>query len=158
MCCCGKPNVNGQMGYKWSHDAAPGIHQPRPPDLRDGDELLFDEPGRCGGTDSHNFHFRVVKGYGCDLLVRHGGGQERIRIAASHSIPAILAAMDSTARYWTLAAIYHAHADGKRLGQEQIATQWRQAAAEKRIKVRKVRGQVAVRVSIVDRLAMQGTR
>ena len=52
MCCCGKPIVNGEFGYKWQPNDAPGVRESDPPELCDGDELIYDEPGRCGGLDS----------------------------------------------------------------------------------------------------------
>lgn len=84
MCMCGKPTLNGQPGYSWN-GARPGIYPINPPDLREGDELLYDEPGRCGGLDSHSYHLRVVRARygGCVLLVRHGGGDEAVNLGAA---------------------------------------------------------------------------
>ena len=82
MCCCGKPIVNGEFGYKWQPNDAPGVRESDPPELRDGDELIYDEPGRCGGLDSHSHHYRVVARTGYfELLVRHGGGEDRVSLA-----------------------------------------------------------------------------
>lgn len=50
MCCCGKPVVNGEMGYKWQPNDNPRICPVNPPALEENDQLLRDEPGRCGGT------------------------------------------------------------------------------------------------------------
>lgn len=50
MCCCGKPIVNGEFRYKWQPNDAPGVRESDPPELRDGDELVYDEPGRCGAS------------------------------------------------------------------------------------------------------------
>jgi hypothetical protein len=52
-----------------------GTREVDAPALLDGDVLLFDEPGRCGGLDSHCYHYRVVKRAGLSLLVRHGGSR-----------------------------------------------------------------------------------
>ena len=60
MCSCGKPTINGELGYRWQPTDAPSIHPLNPPDLRPGETLVYDEPGRCGGMDSHSFHYRVV--------------------------------------------------------------------------------------------------
>jgi len=76
------------------------------------------------------------------LLVRHGGGEERLRL--SGPLEPILAALDSNSRYWLLNAIYHAHANGQRDGRDAEAARWRTAAAEKRIKTRKYRDGVKV--------------
>jgi len=143
MCFCGKPTVNGQPGEYERYLV--------PPALGDGETLIFDEPGRCGGVDSHAYHFRVVKASygGVNLLVRHGGGEERIRLSNPRPVIESLESLDSNGRYWILHALYHAQADARRAGHEHEAAYWRRAAAEKRIKVRKVRGQSAVKVSVI---------
>ena len=91
---------------------------------------------RCGGQDSHSYHYRVVRSGGLYLLVRHGGGDERIRLSNGRVLLYGLELLD-TARYWTLNAIYHAHADGARDAREREAARWQRLAAEKRIKTRR---------------------
>src|ERR1700679_2419363 len=103
MCMCDKPNINGTPNaYSWDGKSQM-TRQPCPPDLRDEDELLYDEPGRCGGLDCHAHHFRLVKSRGhYDVLVRHGGGDERFSIGGTVAklfVPS-LEAMDSNGRYW----------------------------------------------------------
>jgi hypothetical protein len=42
---CGKPTINGEPGYSWDGKSV----YTRPidaPALREGDELIYDEPGR----------------------------------------------------------------------------------------------------------------
>jgi hypothetical protein len=149
MCCCGQPTINGEPGYRWSPGDPPSVHPVSPPTLEDGDRLLFDEPGRCGGQDSHSYHYRVTSRM---LLVRHGGGEERIRLANATMVIAALNMLDSSgARSWLLNAIYHAQADARRAGFAAATAAWQQAAAEKRIKVRKVRGKSDVRVEMAPR-------
>jgi hypothetical protein len=149
MCCCGKPTVNGTAPVKMTYELPASSYEPRPPALHDRDVLLFDEPGRCGGLDHHSYHFRVVKQYSSlYLLVKHGGGEERIRLFPLDRLDAILAGMDSDSRYWLLSTIHAAHRDGAKDSQETEAYRWRRAAAEKRIKTRKVRGGSAVKVWI----------
>ena len=148
MCCCGTPVVNGDSGYKWNSTDNPGVRPVNPPSLKDNDQLLRDLPGRCGGLDSHSYHYRLVKSYGSlVLLVRHGGGDERLHL--SGPLANVLDHLDSTACYWTLNALYHAYSDGKRSGSETTDNNWRKAAVEKRIKTRKERGTNNVRVWIV---------
>jgi len=144
MCFCDQPTVNGQPGAFERYL--------NPPDLDEHDSLIFDEPGRCGGIDSHSYHFCVVKArFGnVDLLVRHGAGDERIRISNPNPVITSLEALDSNGRYWILHALFHAQSDAKRAGRDQECAAWRKAAAEKRIRVRKVRGQNAVKVQIVS--------
>lgn len=145
MCCCETPNINGQPGYRWQPTDPPSIRPVHPPSLDEWDELLYDEPGRCGGgIDSHAHHYRLVKRSGSiDLLVENGSGRHRIR-TAFHKQVDFLAALDSNTRYWIFNAIYHAHGDGERNAREKTHDFWRRAAAEKRIKTRKLRDGVKV--------------
>jgi hypothetical protein len=151
MCCCGKPVINGQPGYKWQPNDAPSVYPLNPPTLTGSDQMIYDEPGRCGGLDSHSHHFRVVQRFGQVLLmVRHGGGQEQFPIADHKTVMKVLADLETHARYWLLHALYSAHSNGARMAEEKTTERWRQAAAEKRIKTRKVRGTNGVRVWIED--------
>jgi hypothetical protein len=157
MCCCEKPNINGQPGFQWQPNDPPRIRPVMPPDLDDGDELLYDEPGRCGGTDCHSHHFRVVKRHrrGLALYVRHGGGDVRIELhgpiagpRTTGSLAETLAALDTNSRYWLLHAIYCAHSDADRAAATKCNERWRRAAAEKRIKTRKQPSKGTVKVWI----------
>lgn len=156
MCCCDGPNINGTLGYKWQPNDKPGIAYPNAPTLQDGDTLLYDEPGRCGGgaergqgLDSHSFHYRVVKRFSfIYLLVRHGGGEECISLYGT--MEGVLAKLDSNGRYWVLNEIYHTHDRAKRDARETESAKWRIAAAEKRIKTRKLRGRNVSKVWIED--------
>jgi hypothetical protein len=148
MCCCGKPTINGEpKAYSWD-----GKHfstrQPNPPALEEGDELIYDEPGRCGGIDSHCHHFRVVKQRNwVYLLVRHGGGDERIRMGGCNEEPvlAAMARLDSNARYWLLQMIYSTVREATTYARNAEKGRWAMAAANKRIKTRKhPRGSVKV--------------
>lgn len=156
MCCCGKATINGQPNaYSWDGKSFM-TRQPSPPDLRDGDELLYDEPGRCGGTDCHSHHFRLVQGYGSyDVLVRHGGGDERfsLGVVGRHLVPS-LSALDTNGRYWLMHTLYSTRTDTRREVGDAVAQGWRLAAAEKRIKTRKMRG--AVKVWIEPRPTVEG--
>jgi hypothetical protein len=143
MCCCGKPTINGEQGYRWNvPDGPTSIRPVDPPALADGDVLLVDEPGRCGGLDSHHLHLRVVAknatSRAAELLVRHGCGDERIRL--SGPVASYLPSLDSNGRYWMLSAIYQAHSDGARDARQKESLRWRKAANDKRIKTRKLRG------------------
>ncbi len=150
MCCCGKPTINGEVGYRWNDPhSQPGVYPVNAPGLDAADILLHDEPGRCGGLDSHSYHYRLVRQYGSTfLLVRHGGGDERFRLSCTNVLLDGLAEMDSTLRYWTFNAIYHAGSDAQKKARENEAARWRQAAAEKRIRTRKARGATTIKVWI----------
>jgi hypothetical protein len=150
MCCCNEPNVNGTMGYQWQPTHAPMVRPVDPPTVEETDVLLFDEPGRCGGLDSHCHHYRVVERHGSRLLlVRNGGGDTSIRLSGPVSIP--LLSLDSNGRYWLLNAIFHAQADGAMGAYARERAVWKQAAAEKRIRTRKQRGGNGVKVWIEDK-------
>lgn len=152
MCCCGKPTINGERGaFSWDGKTFMTL-KPNPPELKDGDDLLYDEPGRCGGCDSHCHHVRLVKRKGSyELLVRNGCGDHRatlphlFRLAVSSGA---LDAMDSNSRYWLLLSIHVAIEDSARDAAEEIRLIWTKAAAEKRIKTRKRRGRDEVTVWI----------
>lgn len=144
MCMCGKPTVNGEPGYSWDGKTFM-VRQPAPPDLADGDKLLHDEPGRCGGLDSHCHHFRLVKedGGAFCLLVRHGGGDERVRLGRSPGMEAFNV-LDSNGRYWLMQMIYCTQSDAADKAREREHGKWVKAAAEKRIKTRKCKSSVKV--------------
>ena len=152
MCCCGTPVINGEPGYKWGYKDKPSVRPVNPPPT--AENILFDEPGRCGGQDSHCHHYRVVgsKTGACfpSLLVRNGSGDVTIRLSNGKAVVQALSALDSNGRYWLLNALFHAQADAAQTARTSEAARWRQAAAEGRIKVRKVRGQSVVRVEVHD--------
>jgi hypothetical protein len=137
------------MGYKWQPNDTPSIRKPFPPELGENETLLRDLPGRCGiGLDCHSHHFCVTKRHGgfYFLLVMHGGGQERIPLFSL--APPVLAALDSMPCYLMAHTIYSAHRDGDRDATLAESVKWRKAAAEKRIKTKKLRGKDAVKVWI----------
>lgn len=147
MCMCGKPTINGEPGYSWD-GVRKGVYPVNPPEPAIGDVLLYDEPGRCGGLDSHSHHVRLVKSHGrLILLVRHGGGDERINLGCVSQISLrdeVLSAMDSNARYWLLKTIYSVHREATSEARESERAKWLKAAAEKRIKTRKLGDKVKV--------------
>lgn len=145
MCCCATPNTNGTLGYSWDGKSI-GTCPIDAPALDERDILLFDEPGRCGGMDSHCHHYRLVKKTGTELLVKHGGGEERIRVSLPRGFS--LEAMDSNTRYWLLNAIYHAHSDGKHTGIDSEARRYTKAFLEGRLRKRKSPGRNYHRVWI----------
>jgi hypothetical protein len=149
MCCCEKPNINGEMGYSWDGESI-GVRPASAPEVAERDVILFDEPGRCGGMDSHCHHYRLVKNVGTYLLVRNGGGDQRLRVSLPRGFS--LEFMDSNTRYWILNAIYHAHSDGISEARTNTAAEFRKAFAEGRLKKRKLRGSNSVKVWIEDRL------
>lgn len=145
MCMCGKPTINGQFGYVWNGQQSAGTYPVNPPALAEGDVIIYDEPGRCGGMDSHSHHILVVRArIGYDMLIRHGGGDERIDLSGGKMWVDALEALDSNARYWLLLAMYHSQYYAAKNARELTNRDWRKAAAEKRIKTRKVKTGVKV--------------
>jgi hypothetical protein len=152
MCCCEKPNINGQPGYSWDGKSS-STRPVNPPALADGEELIHDEPGRCGhGTDSHSHHFRLVKARygGYSLLVRHGSGDQRVGLGYRRAIPDLAATLDSDARYWLFQALWHTVQDAEVAARAACTAMWRQAAADRRIKTRRLPARGTVKVWIAD--------
>ncbi len=150
---CDKPTRNDEERGYLNPAGVPW----RAPSLQDGDEILFDECGRCapqvngkGQTDYHSYHFRLVRNVSMySLLVRHGGGDERIPLGHDHTrIAEILWMLDSDARYLMMHALYGVHRDAKERATAATRREWSQAAVDGRIKKRKKRGQDLVDVWI----------
>lgn len=151
MCCCGKPTINGEHGFRWQPNDLPGVYPVMAPKIVDGDQILFDEPGRCGSGDSHSHHYRLVKNNGrIYLVVAHGAGEERVKLSPSASKEFLhgFEQMHPEFRYWTMGVIFSAHWEAAREARAAEAQKWREAAATKRIKTRKQRGSGAVKVWI----------
>jgi hypothetical protein len=154
MCMCPKPNVNGQPGYRWNHESQPLSTYPvNPPELGEFDELLNDLPGRCGGCDSHSYHFRVVDLRGrLWLLVRHGGGDEQHEIGSTSRghrrgiREALERCPGDDARYWLCQTLYHLLEDTRRAARDAERTKWRQAAYDNRIKVNRRKKPATVQI------------
>ena len=148
MCCCNKPSINGKNEYSWDGKSS-SIRKPYFAELEDGDELIRDLPGRCGGIDSHSHDLRIVrrKIMGLYLLVHHGGGTERIPLHA-YGCEAFIEAMSDNDCYWMMRTLHGVQSDAARLARDKESYKWRQAAAEKRIKTRKNRGSNTVKVWI----------
>ena len=146
MCCCNQPTINGEFGYKWQPSDVPSTLKPSPPPLEPRDEVLFDEPGRCGGVDSHCHHFTVVRQHTVAyLLVQHGGGSRRYRLSCyDASLGKVMPILDSNQRYWVLSSIYRTQDAEARQGRDTEAEAWRMAFLEKRLTRRKYKGRVRV--------------
>ena len=132
-----------------------GAEKWRAPELKDGDRLIFDEPGRlldnydgrAGQYCSRAYYFRVVAGEfgGLRLLVNHGGGQEDIPLGGKFmGIEPSLQQLNGEGRYRLLAAIYHVQEDQKQAARSETAAEYRRAFVEGRLKKRKVKQGVKV--------------
>lgn len=155
MCSCDKPNVNGEHGYKWQPSDNPAKHVVLPCVHKEGDIVLSNDPGRCGhGIDSHAFHFCIVRrGAWHFIIATHFNGSTEVNMKRWSNVNSILA-MSSDDRYWTLQAIYHAVTDSVRDATHKAVQEerqfWRQAAADNRIKKRKVRNTNRVDVWVLN--------
>ena len=128
----------------------------RAPKVDADEEIIFDEPGRVlnrrdpdrpsDGTDCRSHYFRLTKPqFGrYTLRVQHGGGEQSWGLHHDRRTIEGLATMDSDSRFRLLWVIMDANNDGERRGAERTEAKWRRAAAEKRIKTRKVREGVKV--------------
>ena len=148
MCCCPKPSINGEPNaYSWDGKSL-STRAPVFAALKDSDELLYELPGRCGGMDSHCHDLRVVKNHGSyALLVHNGSGDHRLSLGRGRDIIEVIDALaDDAARYWFLIRFNHLLNDAVWAAKEERDAVWRKAAAEKRIKTRKLPGKGLVKV------------
>lgn len=119
----------------------------RAPKVPEGDAILIEEPGRVLDNICYRAYcFRVSKGGLGDymLRVRHGGGDEAWKLDYCKRTVTVLQALDSDGRFILLHSLMRAHQETRRVTAERVEANWRQAAAEKRIKTRKVKGGVKV--------------
>jgi hypothetical protein len=124
-----------------------GAEEGRAPDLEVGDTLLFSEPGRVLDNVCYRSHyFRLVRSECGDnvLLVKHGGGQERIRQWALRKSVNGLRVLDSDARYLMLYALYQMHSAGNTEGSERTREIYRRAFVDGRLRKRKCKAGVKV--------------
>ena len=157
MCCCQKPNQNGKPGYSWDGKNI-GTRNISAPSIPDGATLVYDEPGRCSPmldgnpykVDHHCHHYRIYKGdYGHVAVVEHGMG--RVEFMESYDVDRLvplMRSMDSDARFIVLMTFEHTWNSSAHDATTRENAKWRIAAAEKRIKTRKVRGTDRVEVWI----------
>ncbi len=121
----------------------------RAPAVPEGHTILIDEPGRVLDNVCYRaFSFRVTKEQFGDyiLRVRHGGGDESWRMEWRKRVVGIIEGLDSDSRFLMLHALMRAHQQSATITAERVAANWRKAAAEKRIKTRKLPGKNAVKV------------
>ncbi len=145
MCMCKKPNLNGTPGYSWDGKTTL-TRNVDPPDIQDGDNLLFDEPGRCGGIDAHCHHYRLVSRHGqFFMLVRNGSGDERMLLSSwGASLQLLVTTMDSDTRFWFFNSLHHTVSNHTRKAKETVTQEWASAFVQKRIKKQKRQGQIKV--------------
>jgi len=148
-----KPTLNSETNYGGDGTGAGW----RAPAIREGETIVYDEEGRCspqvngkGGIDFHSHHFRVFKSGGSSyrFAVKHGGGEESFTDYNTTRMVDIMAGMDSDSRFLTLHALFDQRGQGESMGRNENEAKWRLAAADKRIKTRKMPGRDSVKVWI----------
>jgi hypothetical protein len=128
----------------------------RAPSVAEDEEIIFDEPGRVlsrtsperpsDGVDCRSHYFRVTKprfGF-YKLRVKHGGGEDSLCLKYDKRIIEALAQLDSDSRYWMLFTFLDVKDKTKTDTADAVNGKWRKAAAQKRIKTRKVKDGVKV--------------
>ena len=128
----------------------------REPKPEESDTVIFTECGRVlDKTCYRAYWLMLVKCQygGHALLVKHGGGEERINLfsAGRYRIPESLSLLDSDARYLLLFQLYRIHTEARRSAEEKARAEMKQAFVEGRLKKRKVKGQNAYKVQIEPR-------
>lgn len=152
MCMCKNPNVNGTPGaYSWN-DGRTSTHPVVAPELLEGDEIIFDEPGRCvSGLDSHCHHVRLVRNRasvlgGLWIVCRNGGGTTRFRVDNRSGLDAVCSYMNSDARYLFLLELWRMAYAASLAATAKESSLWMAAVAQKRTKVRRRQGRVYVEI------------
>jgi len=128
-----------------------GADPRRAPPLAEGDTLLRDECGRIINRIDYRSHYlRLVKAQfgGYYILVKHGGGTERVSIGYGSRVPAIIAGLGSEDAYLLMYEMRDINAEAERRVSASTAATYRRAFAEGLLKKRKVRGSAAVKVWI----------
>lgn len=133
----------------------------RAPALREGDEIKYDEPGRIiyrtadkrpgDGIDYRSHWYRLIKPrFGpWTLLVRHGGGDERLELGYDYNnFPAIFDPLTPDARYLLMNQLMLTHRAGEDKGRSTTTEKYQTAFVEGRLKKRKLPAQGRVKVWI----------
>ena len=130
----------------------------REPKPEEGDTVIFSEHGRVLDNTCYRSHWLMLvkcQYGGHALLVKHGGGEERINLfsAGRYRVPDSLALLDSDFRYLMLYQLFRIHTEAKRNGEKQARADMTMAFVEGRLKKRKIKGQGAYKVKVEPRQA-----
>jgi|WetSurMetagenome_2_1015567.scaffolds.fasta_scaffold89234_3 hypothetical protein len=126
----------------------------REPKADEDDTVIFSEHGRVLDKTDYRSHWLMLVSdpYSITLLVKHGGGQERICLGYKSiywkQMVKSLEPMDRDGRYLMLYALYALHTDTRRRASEMATAAMKLAFVEGRLKKRKVRGQSAYKVTV----------
>lgn len=128
----------------------------REPKRLETDELIRSEHGRIAYNIDYRSHWlTLVKGehrhYA--ILVKHGGGEERLELTAVNAsvIAGIIAALSSDEAYLLMYKMIDIHKAAAKTAMEETATKYRAAFVDGRLKKRKLPAQGVTKVWIDDR-------
>ena len=114
-----------------------GAEEWRQPTHAITDTVLFSECGRViNSTCYRSFWIKIVKSElgGLFLLIKHGGGEERIPLYYNSLPFQCLESLDSDSRYLLLFTIYKAISDGKREAKQEATNRIFSAFCDGRLK------------------------
>jgi len=157
MCCCGKSNVNGTLGYQWQPGDKPSVRAISRPETLPDDVVLADEPGRCGrGLDCHCHHFTLVKRWsGLVILCRNGAGDEAVEISDNTgTFRTIVSALSGDDLYFMLWTVFSTSHKAARNAHHKERRRWEVATINKRVKVRRRNGQSYVEIRPIETAAV----
>lgn len=128
----------------------------RAPDVPEDEAIVSDEPGRVLEMGKHRvcysaYHYRVTRADGAfyTLRVKHGGGEESIRLSHGFKYVAVaLEKLTSDERFLALHELRDVRRKADRDAEDRTAGVFRSAFADGRLKKRKLRGQASVKVWI----------
>lgn len=118
-----------------------------------GNNILLEEKGRViGEVDYNSFTLKLVRDMGFHYLyVTHGAGEEKIPlIHVREQVIENILNMEPDTRFLTLFAFYDIAKSEFQKGFNKAEITYQRAAAEGRLKTRKVRGENRVRVWVED--------
>jgi len=115
----------------------------RAPTVGESETILASEHGRITHNIDYRSHWFILTRAEMGryyLLVKHGGGEERIALpSVNFKITAnMIASLDSDVRYLMLHHLYGIHRDARRAAEDKTAGEYRLAFAEGRLKKRKL--------------------
>jgi len=116
--------------------------------------VVFEQKGRViNGTDFSSFTLKIVKDFNSYVLkVSHGGGTEKFHLFFDRYEPVIqaLKTMDADTSFLTVFAFYDLCKSNFEKGFNVAESTYQRAAAEGRLKTRKVRGENRVKVWVEE--------
>lgn len=125
--------ITSEIGY--------GAEPLRRPEIQEGEELIFDLPGRIvrrnggDGVDIRSHYLLVLKHYGmCFIRVRHGGGVETVNLGTQgKTVVEAMALLSDDQRYCLAFSLYHVHNEARRNGSSEAETRVKRAFLEGRL-------------------------